>query len=75
MKNIALIVPIIIFGFFTYWGFAWFCTDWNISNAPIHSLDWIIDTIGEPAFCNLAVAGSVVFPIYFFVYFRFLRKK
>jgi hypothetical protein len=75
VKKILMIIPIIVLGFLTYWGFAWFCTDWSISNAPIRTLVGIIDAIGEPAFCMLAVVGSIAFPIYLVLYLVILRKK
>lgn len=75
MKKFAFIAPMFVLGFLTYWGFAWFCTDWNISNAPIRTLVGIIHAIGEPAFCKLAIIGSIGFPIYIVLYFAVLRKK
>ncbi len=75
MKKIATIVPMFVLGILAYWGFAWFCTDWGISNAPIRTLVGVIDAIGEPAFCNLAIIGSIGFPLYMVVYFVVLRKK
>lgn len=75
MKKFAFIAPMFVLGFLTYWGFAWFCSEWRLSNGPIRTLVGIIDAIGEPAFCNLAIFGSVGFPIYIVVYSVVLRKK
>ena len=75
MKKFAFIAPTFLLGFLTYWGFAWFCADWDISNAPIRTLFGIVNAIGEPAFCNLAIVGSIGFPIYIVLYFGVLRKK
>ena len=75
MKKLALIAPMFLLGFLTYWGFAWFCIDWEISRAPIRTLVGIIDAIGESTFCSLAIIGSIGFPIYTVLYFTVLKKK
>lgn len=77
MKKFALISPIFILGFLTFWGFAWFCHDWNISDVPLGILYRmrIGSIVSEVAFCNLAIFGSIAFPIYIILYLVVLRKK
>lgn len=75
MRKAALISPILIFAFLGYWGFAWFCSDWNVSHAPIRTLRDIMYTIGEETFCILAIFGSLAFPLYTVLYLTVLRKK
>ena len=60
MRKIIMILPVFLFAFFTYCGFAWFCTDCGISDGPIRSLAGFIDVIGEPFFCNLATGYTYI---------------
>ena len=75
MKKLGFIALMLVLGFFTYWGFAWFCADWDITYAPIRTLSDVTNAIGETAFCNIAIIGSIGFPIYIVLYFAVLRKK
>lgn len=73
MMKLALIAPMFVFGFMAYWGFAWFCADHHISMTPIRGLLDLMDTLGEPAFCILAIVGSIAFPLYTVLYFTVRR--
>jgi hypothetical protein len=81
LKKFAFITPIFIFGLFTFWGLAWFCHDWNISDIPLgivyrsFQITRIGSILSEAVFCMLAIIGSIAFPIYIILYFTILRKK
>lgn len=75
MNRKAMIVPLLVLGFMAYWGFAWFCSDFSISNAPMRSVLWVDHLIGEPAFCILGIVGSIGFPVYLVVCILVLRKS
>jgi len=49
---------------FAYWGFAWFCSDYNISHTHMQRVADATRAIGTPMFCRLAFLGSVLLPTY-----------